>query len=360
MKRALLSAGLLAVIALGASTSAHAKPRPLFPAPPLSTFDGIRWGGLVLGQTTFKQIRSTYETSDGAYDHSTGLTQDKNSGLRINCLWTKRGDDEVLSAIAFRYGGITPSSEQLERSFDPDATQGQELYQRGRFEDWRLVRFPKRGVAAFQLRQGQEYATPLIVFSAPNSTSRLATILQTGEAPVEERVDPHVNEPKVAEFGDVSVTFSGRDSGDIPEWARRDLRSDLRDTSARGTLEWDRGSTGTYKMSVSSTRAKNNESGNFSVSTTIEASGPYGKIVATGSGSQRWKLNDDDYPRSPSQAFNRAVREARRDAESEFEKKMLASGPPTLESIRESQWSELVTILRLPQNGATGGGVAGF
>lgn len=339
MKRVLL----LATLALCASAGA----RPLFVPSPLSSFNGKSWSGLVLGQTTFKSVRPQFETGKGAYERSTELTMPKNTGLRVDCLWAKRGDNEFLSAITLRYSGATPSGEQLARAFDADQTHTDVLYPRSRFEDWRIVRFPLRGVSAFQVRgNGGAYATPLLVLSAPSSLARLSGAMLEDETPVEERVDPMANAPKVGGFGEATVEFSGRETDEVPDWVRTNLRRDLRDTSAGGTLEWNRGSSGFYKLSVSGSRAKDGGRGSVSVSSEIEASGPYGTIHVSGSGSQSWKIGNDDGPTSLSEAFPRAIREARHDAETKFQNVMLASGPPTLADIRHAQWDELVGVLR--------------
>ncbi|BCM88251.1 hypothetical protein IAD21_00078 [Abditibacteriota bacterium] len=357
-----LLTALLASASLGA-------PRPLFSPSPLATFDGTRWSGLALGQTTFKDIRARFDTGGGIYDRSTQLTMPKNSGLRVYCLWAKRGDDEVLTSVVLRYSGVTPSSDQLEAAFDPGAKQGQALYQRGRYEDWRVVRFPQRGVSAFQLRDGGNYTTPILVLSAPGSLASLSQQLVDEETAVEERIDPMENEPKVGEFGEITIDFDGNETDDIPTWVRSDTRDTLRDVSAGGTLRWNRGAAGYYRMRVSASRDKKDEGGTYSVSTEIDAAGPYGTIHTTGSGSQRWKRDDDDYPRTPAAAFDRAVREARRDAETKYQQAMVISGPPSLGAIREDQWTELVTLLRSPQNSApvdtgtgtgTGAPVLGF
>ncbi len=327
-----------------------AAPRPQFSPAPLASFDGSHWSGLAFGQTTFKDIRAHYDTGGGDYDRSTQLTLPKNSGLRVNCLWAKRGDDEVLTAVVLRYSGVTPSSDQLQSAFDPDATQGQALYKTGRFEDWRVVRFPQRGVTAFQLRDGGNYTTPMLVLSAPDSLARLSQPLVDQETPVEERVDPMADEPKLGEFGDITVTYDGDETDIIPSRARSDFRDELHDVSAGGTLRWSRGSAGYYHVRVSGTTDKKGEGGSFSIATDIEAQGPYGLIHTSGSSYERWKLNDGNDSRTPAAAFDRAIREARDDGESKFQTAMAASGPPSIESIREDQWSELVALLRAPQS----------
>lgn len=330
--------------------SASFADRPLFSPPPLSTFDGSRWGGLVLEQQTFKDIRPHYETGDGAYPLSTELTLPKNSGVRIDCLWAMRNKDKVLTAITLRYSGVTPSSDQLEKAFDPGATEGQALYLRGRYEDWRIVRFPRRGVTAFQLRDGANYSTPLIMLSSPSNLSRLSGPLQGEETPVVERIDPMADAPKVGEFGEITVDFDGSETDDIPSWVRSDVRNEIRDVSAGGTLRWHRGASGYYRMKVSGSRNKKSAGGSFSVSTEIEAPGPYGLIHVSSYDYESWKPEKDETNRTPSAAFNRAVRDSRRDAEAKYQKAILASGPPSIESIREDQWRELVTVLRAPQS----------
>ena len=346
------------------TATAWADSRPLFTPAPVATFDGRAWTGLVVGQSTWADVRPQWKTGRGTYERSTQLMLAKDAGLRVDCLWDGPKKGEVLSAIVLRYSGATPTGNQLARAFDADQKHTEILYPRGRYEDWRVVRFPLRGVTAFQIRVdgAGDYTTPLLVFTSPDATARLSKPLDDHETPVAERVDPVADEPKVGEFGSAQIDFDDRIGDEVPDWARQNLRDDLRDARAGGALVWRRGATGFYKLSATSSRNKSRDRGSVSVSSVIEAAGPYGTIHTEGSDTETWKTGDYNGPADLPAALRRAIREARRDAERKFETAMKASGPPPVSSIRQGQWSDLVALLRAPTVAAPMGNapVVGF
>lgn len=338
----------LPLFLLALASTAQAKERPLWPVPALSSFNGSSWGNLQLGRTTFKQVQENYETGKGAYEHSTELTQPKNTPIRVDCLWNKVGAHEVLSAITVRFDGNGPNRSEVQHLFDPDNKQSEEIYMRGRYEDWKVVDFSPKGIAAFGLRSGDVETVPLLLLANPASLSALRQSLTETFMPVEERVDPYANRERVMEFGNIDITLDDDlDLSDAERWRTRDR---IKDAEAGGTIRYYRRGDGTYKVSMNG--SKKRDGGSVYVNVTISGEGPYGPLTASGSGSDTWKWRDknkakhDDEQGQVIDSYRAALRDARREAESAFAKAMRDAGPPSLDSIRDAQWTGLINAVR--------------
>lgn len=346
---------LCAVLLSGRASEA----RPLWNMPPLSSFDGARWGDLRLGQTTFRQVRAAYETGDGIYVRSTELTQPKNTPLRVDLLWDKRGDQEVLEAIAVSFVGTGPLRAEVERLFDPQL-RSENFTQKGRFEAWRVARLASKGVAFFTLGEPESETAPLILLAPPQSLRALSTDLSNALSseymPVETRFDPHENEPKRAEFGRIKIDFSGDDDLELSRGERNRARDGIEEAEADGALRFSPRSDGRYEVSAKG-REKGKNGGSVAVGVSIRGDGPYGTLSATGSATQSWSwskkeqqreefLDNDQLNRRLRDAFREALRDARRQAENSFARQMEKSGPPPLSQVRQEQWQQIIESVR--------------
>ncbi len=340
----------------------QAAARPFWPIPALSSFDGSRWGNLQLNHTTFKGVQANYETGKGAYPGSTELSQPENTPLRVDLLWDKRGDTEILRAITVRFEGSGPKMSQIAALFDPQNQGGQAFYRPGRFEAWRVVRFAARGVTALTLTEGAttESATefaPFLLLGPPNSPESVPRGLVSAAVAVETRLDAHEGEPKVMEFGEIDLDTDLGD-GDLyllsSEVRRAESQIALAD--AQGTIRYRFGGDGSYQVR-SSGADRGKKGGSVTVSAEIEGSGPYGPLRATGSGTESWTWSDKEkreerhrderaLAKKVRDAFRSALSQARREAEASFARQMLKSGPPPLAEVRESQWREIIENAR--------------
>jgi hypothetical protein len=339
-----------------AATMQCAQARPLWTIPPLSSFDGHRWGEMQLGVTTFRQIRDRYETGKGSYERSTELTQPKDTPVRVDLLWTKRGEDEVLRAITVRFSGAGPRVEEVSRLYESKDKATETYFMPGRYEDWSVLRFAPRGVAAMALKDGGIESVPLLLLTSPDALSALPRQLTTTFSPVERRFDPHENDPKIMEFDDIKVDVDLSDDLELPYGEKRDTINEIEDATAGGTIRNRSRGDGSYKLKVTGSE-RGNKGGTIYVTATIEGNGPYGPITATGSGSDSWTWTDkerkeDRYKdhsalqRKVRGSYRDAVREARTAAENSFAQQMERSGPPPLWVVREGQWSRIIDEAR--------------
>lgn len=348
------SAAFLPLLICVLASRAHA--RPLWTVPPLSSFTGSQWGELQIGRTTFRQIRDRYETGKGAYERSTELSQPKNHPVRVDLLWVKQKDDEVLQAITVRFTGAPPQVEEIGRLYGTPENPPQTYFLPGRFEDWTVVNFPTRGVAAMTLREGQVVTTPLLLLTTPNSLASRDRRLSSQFTAIEERVDPHADEPKIMEFDEIDVDIDLDDELHLPYGEKRRTVERIEDATADGTIRNRSRGDGFYRVKVTG-NDRGSKGGNIYASVTISGNGPYGVIEATGSGSDSWSWSSQErkenrYKESRAleskvrDAYRDAVSEARTAAEASFARKMRESGPPPLWAVREAQWADIINDAR--------------
>jgi hypothetical protein len=309
-----------------------------------------------LGVTTFRQVRDRYETGKGSYERSTELTQPKNTPVRVDLLWSKRGEDEVLRAITVRFLGAGPRVEEVSRLYEGKDRGAETYFMPGRYEDWRVLRFAPRGVAAMTLKDGEIETIPLLLLTSPDALTTLPRQLTTAFSPVERRFDPHENDPKVMEFDEIKVDVDLSDDLELPPGEKRDTIDEIEDALASGTIRNRSRGDGSYKIKVTGSE-RGNKGGTIYASATIEGNGPYGHITATGSGSDSWTWTDkerkeDRYKdhnalqRKVRDSYRDAAREARSEAEKSFAQQMERSGPPPLWVVREGQWTGIIDEAR--------------
>jgi hypothetical protein len=339
-----------------AALTQQVQAKPMWTIPALSTFNGSQWGDLRLGSTTFKQIRDRYETGKGAFERSTELSQPKNHPVRVDLLWIKQGEDEVLRAITVRFLTAAPRVEEIGRLYSTEQDPPETFFLPGRYEDWTTVSFKPRGVAAMTMREGEMVTAPLLLLTTPESLDTLPRRLSSQFTTVERRVDPHEDEPKIMEFDDIDVDIDLDDDLQLPYGEKRRTVDQIEDANAEGTIRSRSRGDGSYKVKVTG-NARGSKGGSIYASVTISGNGPYGLITATGSGSDSWswtsqERKDERYRESRAleskvrDSYRDAVTEARDAAEKSFAQQMRDSGPPPLWAVRESQWADIINDAR--------------
>jgi hypothetical protein len=241
----------------------------------------------------------------------------------------------------------------MNRPTDPNALGKEELpvgvealYQAGRYEEWRVLRFPSKGVAAFQMRVGDTVSTPMLLFATKEGIGTLTQTLSPEYSPVEERFDPNEGQPKIADFSNVYVDYDLRKGMFVPQAWRDSLKDRIQSSTADGTLRYRRAGGGTYKLRVVG-KGSAEDGGSYSVTATISAMGPYGPINATGEGSSNWsRAKQPRDARWIENSFRSATSDAMSKVEDAFARQINNSGPPPLSVVRKQQWSALIDTVR--------------
>jgi hypothetical protein len=355
LRGAFVGASALAAVAVFAP--ARADGPASFVADKVERFDGKSWSGLTFGAVTQDGIKKQFRNGRGEFSSSVELQQDGSQGYKVSALFPSKDKNAKLDGIAIRFksdsdglplDGLTQSlGDGGETFFPADA----------RYEDWRVVAYPSRGVLLFAVGD----RVPLVLLGEPARIAEAATLLGKDETPVTEYVDPHKDEPRVVTFGSYDVDFDI--SGDLRvrdrEGERRDIEREIRSSSrAGGDLRYDPGASGSYKVSVTA-RNKRDKGGDGSVSVSISGSGPYGAISASGYESFRIDRTDEDTQELEDTRYNQAVYAAMREAENDLAQKLRKQGPPPIDSFRRAWWDKVIDKYRFHTAGASGTGEGG-
>lgn len=324
------------------SSGAKAKPGPLMPQNP-ANFNGKTWCGLTLGEMNWKQVKKTVRLSkSGRYLHSTEAVQPKDSTREVD-LFFSPGDAEQARLCSFllKHTGLAPTVAEAQHNLTAPKT----FYPRQRFEDWSLLTSPGKGIVFFTVN-GQ---APVVMMVPPAALSRLTVHLSSTRTPILVRRDAHAGEARVMEFGTVRVndTIRGLLSVSPTERARRE--SEMKDTTARGTMRYRVGAPGSYTVDVTGT-GNAAEGGNLTVTATIDGNSPYGPLHVARSSSSSWpkaRKPGDVYLNQANlnTYYTKAVLEATVAVESAFAAEMETAGPPPLAKVREDIWNAYIQTL---------------
>ncbi len=324
------------------SSGAKAKPGPLMPQNP-ATFDGKTWCGLTLGEMNWRQVKKTVRLSkSGRYRHSTEAVQPKDSTREVDLFFSPGSADEArLCSFLLKHTGLAPTVSSAKHNLSAPKT----FYPRERFEDWSLLTSPGKGVVFF-IVNGE---APVVMMVPPAALSRLTARLSSTRTPILVRRDPHANAARIMEFGTVRVndTIRGLLALSSTERARRE--SEMKDTTARGTMRYRVGATGSYTIDVTGT-GNAAEGGNLTVTATIDGNSPYGPLHVTKSSYASWpkaRKPGDAYLNAANlnAYYTKALLEATIAVEQAFAAEMETAGPPPLSKVREDIWNAYIYTL---------------
>lgn len=310
----------------------------------IEAFDGASWSGITLGVTTQEGVKQQFRNGRGRFMPelpSVELRQADKSPFpwRVDALYPTKDKKATLDAISLTYRGDEAGAPSLSRLAGVLGNGSEERFPAERFEDWRIVVYPRRGVLLFVLGE----RVPLALLGAPERIARAAETLEREATPITERVDPHAGEPRVVRFDSVDVSLSLKDFRARNESRlKRDLEETLRRASAGGVLDFSYSGNGSYDLSISGNKDEDKDR-TGTVSCTISGETVYGpvrassyqsfKIKSARSGEDRY-LEDTDYMS--------AVFEAMRSAERDIAGQVRKQGPPPIEEARREAWRRLI------------------
>lgn len=336
------------------------------PAAP-ETFDGRRWSECIIGQTTNDDLRKQFRTERGAFRREAFrfARAGKNDGPRVEAVLDgSRGVSRVIGFLLSYAEGDGPDPARLAERLGEKAAR---FYPGGdRYDAWHLETFSDHGVALVVVgeddaneRGGAAAAVrvPYLLLCRPDSLADLAARWQRDPSPV---VDPQTRlreNPPVLEIGDVDVSFSLKHvsltrTRDVEDNLERGIQDDLSRYSRRRdeALVFRRSGKSTFKVSLSAEFNSARRTTSVSVSTSIEGETGYGRVSASGSGSDKIEergLADKENPvwrngRNVERAFDEAVRDASREAEDKVRK----IRPPSSDDARRDAWLAFVQPIR--------------
>jgi len=341
MQRSRIWTFATAIIAF-ASTPAFAD-KSEFALPSIAAFDGVHFGPLTLGTTTASDVKGNLKIDKNGANSipwSLRLSTPKGGGYRVFAIFSGPSDKtDTLNAVLVQYEA-GPTLDAVRSDF---GTQGQEYYQTDRNSDWALVDFADKGVVAFvkDIERGSTVAAEMVM--SPEVLKDGFLDLSTSPTEIVPVPDPHAGDPKVAPFGTIDVNTSSL-SGDLRlrDDQKHDIRDDIKLAGARGTIFYDRGSSGSYDVDFSGDY-KWDKGGSVTVTVTISGIGPYGPISAKGKSTKNLDKNEH---LGEFNYYREALHDARATAEKNFAYAMLKAGPPTPADTRRIAWNDNFDALR--------------
>ena len=322
--------------------AAHAD-APGFIPQGIETFDGAAWSEITLGVTTQEGVKRQFQNGRGRFMPDLPSVELRQSGgnipWRVDALYPSKDKQATLGSVCLSWRGDERSAPPLSQLQNTLGNGGEERFPAERFEDWRIVAYPRRGVLLFVLGD----RVPLVLLGLPARIAGAAATLEPKESPVAERVDPHAGEPRVARFDSVDATLSLKDfrAGNESR-VRRDLEEMLR--RAGGAMEFSYSGSGSYTLSISGDQDDDKDK-TGSVSCSFSGETVYGPVRASSyesfkikraHGSDTRVLEDTDYLS--------AVLDAMRSVERDIAGQVRKQGPPPIEEERRGAWTRLIGI----------------
>ena len=335
----------LMLLALGSGGPAWAKARPLFEGAPLESIDEQGWSGLQFGVTTLTSVKKQFDVAKSDMEPATQIKQGKKPAREVHLLWNDKGKESPLVAIALRYSaGNELDLDELQSALKQ---QGQALYARERFEEWRVQTFPDKGVVAWVTGE----ARPKVVLMMVIAPGRLRgwqrqQPLNVEATPIAIRVDPNAEKPRIVEFGSTSVrvTLDGPYVMKDKEKAREE--AELRSRTANGAIRYRAGAAGSYDIEIGG-KWKAEKGGSMTITCTIAGEGPYGPIKVSGSAYKSLTGKVANLMTSEASLnYSLGLLDARASAERAVSLALLAQGPPPLSTLRLAAWDRMIADLR--------------
>jgi hypothetical protein len=292
---------------------------------PLPTFDGKAWSGLTLGGITDGGIKKRFQIEKGAIrPEGLKIVTTKDSGVRVDALLDGRGEKATMRAIRVAYDSPLDLGKLGEDLREVPVS----MYLRERNENWRVVAFIDRGVLAVEV----DGRCNTVFLCQPVMVGTALRDFSDRTSPVTAPRDAGDGWDRIIRFNytSSSVTLgSNKPDGLDADWRRRLGRrmeneaESIREQSLRFS------SSGDGRMSISVTSDKFDKDGeaNFTVSASLSADSPYGRIDKSASRSR--KLGDN-YDRKLIQLFNDVAYDLARDLRYAIQR----MGPPPKEESR--------------------------
>lgn len=352
------SFSLVALFVIGSAILCAPRPvaaddLPYFAADKLERFDGKSWAGLTLDHTTQDGVKHQFRNSRGDFSTSVLLEQEGGKDLpyRVSALYVNKDKDATLQGICIKYKSDADGI-PLEKLQAALGGAGEVRYPARRFEEWKMVAFPDRGVIAFVLHD----KAPLILLGVPSRIAAALSVLpaEGDPPPIENYTDLFRNRERILRFGDTDVSFSLKG---IPLYDQsreeRDIRRETKNASEGGYLRYDPTVTnGTYRISVTA-KYSADKGGDGSVEASLSGQGPFGYLSSTQTesfkidkGASDRKLDDTRY--------SRALADAMQEVERDMARKVRTQQPPPVETVRLADWNRVLDKYRFHSAAPTG------
>ena len=322
---------------------ALAEPPP-FAADKIEAFDGKSWGGLVLGKTTQDGVKQKFKNGRGDFSTSVEVKQDKESAApyRVSALYVNKEKNAVLDGICIRYKNDTDGI-PLAKMETVLGGEGEVRYAEHRYEDWKMVAYPKHGILLFVIKDNVN----MILLGYSDRVANTFPMLRDTAGEIENYQDQFRDKERVLVFGTTTATFDLKNIRlDNQSREERDIKRDLQRAASSSYLRYDPGAStgGTYSISVTARYDKDKDR-DGTVTTSLSGAGPFGPLSATKSVTFHMYKGDDDAHLEDTR-YDRAITEATRDVENDMIRQVERQQPPPVQSVRSGDWNSVIDKYR--------------
>jgi hypothetical protein len=326
------------------TASALAEPPPFTPDK-IESFNGKSWAGLTLGVTTQDGVKQQFKNGRGDFSTSVEVKQEKDSTVpyRVSALYVNKDKNATLDGICIRYknDGDGIPLEKLETALGEP---GEVRYAERRYEDWKVIAYPKRGILLFVLKD----RVNMLLMGYPDRVANTYPMLtETSAGEIENYDDQFRDRERVLVFASTGVSFDLKNiTLDNESREKRDIERDLRRASSSRYLRYEPGAStsGSYRISVSA-RYDRDKDKDGTVTASLSGAGPFGPLSATKSVTFRLYKGDDD-ARLEDTRYDRAITEAMRDVESDMIRQVERQQPPPVQIVRRADWDKIIDKYR--------------
>lgn len=332
---------LLGSLAAGAPVCADPPP---FAADKLEAFDGKTWAGLTLGVTTQDGVKRQFRNGRGDFSSSVEVKPEKEDTVpyRVSALYINKDKNATLDGICIRYKSDNDGI-PLEKIEAALGGAGEERYAEHRYENWKVIAYPSRGILLFVLKD----RVNMLLMGYPTRVANAYPMLRETAADLEKYEDLFRDRERVLTFSDTEVTFDLKNiSLDNQSREKRDIERDLRRAASSRYLRYEPGTSagGSYKISVSA-RYDRDKDKDGTVTASLSGAGPFGLLSSSKSVTFRLYKGDDD-ARLEDTRYDRAITEAMRDVESDMIRQVEKQQPPPVQTVRRGDWDKIVDKYR--------------
>ncbi|MBS1719083.1 MAG: hypothetical protein JST35_01410 [Armatimonadetes bacterium] len=325
---------------LAAFLLAQTKEPALFSPPAFSTFDGKTYAGIELEVAMARDVLKIYKAFKGAFRGGAMLLNDgKLDGVKSETLNDRAGSKSKIIGFRLTYFGLGEDPEK----FIKDLGQPTPFYAMKRYEDWRVLVWPEKGVALRTSMDSRGERVREAILTTPTRLQRGLTLLTKTDDGVQAYKDPFADQPRELEFGQVTVRFNVRGLKIQDEDGQRDeYERELRRLRAGNFLRYRRGTGGTATLDVNCDYNPT-RGGRLTVTARVQGRTVYGEVREEASLDR-----DIAKPKNGAQPpvyvrFQNLADEVLRDLEDQLEQTIRRQGPPPLEVWQGRNWMEFLT-----------------
>jgi hypothetical protein len=315
---------------------------PPFTPDPIERYDGTRWSGITLGRTRQDEVRKQFKSGRGDYDPAVELVPERPLPYKISVLFATRRKEATAEAVVLKWKEERAGTLLSELVRALGEREAEERFTEGRYEDWRYVLYPERGILLFAIQD----RVPLILMGQPERLTRLLRNLPTRATRIINYRDPREDQPKRATYGDYEVRLDMKGMEvENRDRERRNIERDLRDPyESGGRLTYRPGDSGAYRVTITGRYSKD-KGGSVEAYVSITAGGPFGEVSASNTESERIERGRDRVYLEDTR-YERTLNLARRKAERELISKLERQGPPPISDQRWATWNATVESYR--------------